>query len=135
DRNNSGSANSGAYNNLLGRFNYDFQAKYLAEFVFRYDGSPAFAEGNRYGFFPSLSLGWRVSEEPFFQDRFSFVDDLKLRASRGKLGSDATGNFQYLQAFTFGGNYPFGGINAPGITSNTLPNPNITWEESLKTDL
>lgn len=135
DRNNSGTGSEGAYNNLLGRFNYDFQSKYLAEFVFRYDGSPAFAEGNRYGFFPSLSLGWRVSEEPFFQDRFSFVDDLKLRASRGKLGSDATGNFQYLQAFNFGGNYPFGGINAPGITSNTLPNPNITWEESLKTDL
>lgn len=135
DRNNSGSASSGAYNNLLGRFNYDFQSKYLTEFVFRYDGSPAFAEGNRYGFFPSLSLGWRISEEPFFQDRFAFVNDLKLRASRGKLGSDATGNFQYLQSFTFGGNYPFGGINAPGVTSSTLPNPDITWEESLKTDV
>lgn len=135
DRNNGGSANAGAYNNLLGRFNYDYQSKYLAEFLFRYDGSPAFAEGNRYGFFPSVSVGWRVSEEPFFRDRFDFVNDLKLRASRGKLGSDATGNYQYLQAFTFGGNYPFGGINAPGITSSTLPNPDITWEESVKTDV
>jgi len=135
DRDNGGSATAGAYNNLLGRANYDFQSKYLAEFVFRYDGSPAFAEGQRYGFFPSLSLGWRLSEEAFFQELFPYVNDFKLRGSRGKVGSDAAGNFQYLQAFTFGGNYPFGGVNAPGVVSSTLPNPNITWEESLKTDV
>lgn len=135
DRDNSGTASENAYNNLFGRLNYDFRSKYLVEFLFRYDGSPTFAEGKRYGFFPSVSLGWRLSEEPFIRDRFSFVDDLKIRASRGKVGSDRVGNFQYLQAFTFGGSYPFGGVSQPGLQSATLPNPNITWEESLKTDI
>ena len=100
----------------------------------RYDGSSRFGAANKWGFFPSAALGWRLSEEPFLRD-LGWLSDLKLRASRGKLGSDATGNYQYLQAFSFGGNYPFGGVNAPGITSNTLPNPDITWEESLKTDV
>jgi TonB-linked SusC/RagA family outer membrane protein len=135
DQETSGGADEGAYNNLFGRVNYDFQSKYLVEFVFRYDGSPIFPEGKRYGFFPSVSLGWRLSEEPFFQERFPFVNDLKLRASRGKVGSDRVPEYQYLQAFQFQGNYVFGGVDAPGIQSSVLPNPNITWEESLKTDL
>jgi TonB-linked SusC/RagA family outer membrane protein len=141
DKDNSGFATESAYNNLFGRLNYDFQSKYLVEFLFRYDGSPTFPQGRRYGFFPSASLGWRLSEERFFQDRFPFLNELKLRASVGTVGSDAVGNFQYLQAFGFTDNdgnpvaYPFGGTDAPGLRSGTLPNPDITWEESVKTDV
>lgn len=135
NKDNGGTASESAYNNYLGRLNYDFRSKYLLEFLFRYDGSQIFPEGNRYGFFPGLSAGWRVSEEPFFRDRFAFVDELKLRGSYGQLGNDRVGQYQYLQAFSFGGNYVFGGSDAPGIFANTMPNPDITWEVSRKTDV
>jgi len=135
NKDNAGSASRSAYNNYLGRLNYDFRSKYLLEFLFRYDGSQIFPEGRRYGFFPGLSAGWRVSEEPLFQDALPFVDELKLRASYGELGNDRVGQYQYLQAYSFGGNYVFGTIDAPGICPNTMPNPDITWEVSRKTDL
>lgn len=135
NKDNAGSASRSAYNNYLGRLNYDFRSKYLLEFLFRYDGSQIFPEGRRYGFFPGLSAGWRVSEEPFFQDALPFVDELKLRASYGELGNDRVGQYQYLQAYSFGGNYVFGTNDAPGIFPNAMPNPDITWEVSRKTDL
>lgn len=135
NKDNAGSASRSAYNNYLGRLNYDFRSKYLLEFLFRYDGSQIFPEGRRYGFFPGLSAGWRVSEEPLFQDALPFVDELKLRASYGELGNDRVGQYQYLQAYSFGGNYVFGTNDAPGIFPNTMPNPDITWEVSRKTDL
>lgn len=135
NKDNSGSASRSAYNNYLGRLNYDFRSKYLLEFLFRYDGSQIFPAENRYGFFPGFSAGWRISEEPFFRDRFAFVDELKLRGSYGELGNDRVGQYQYLQAFSFGGNFVFGGSDAPGIFANTMPNPDITWEVSRKTDL
>jgi TonB-linked SusC/RagA family outer membrane protein len=135
DKNNSGSASAGAYNNYLGRLNYDFRTKYLLQFLFRYDGSQIFAPGHRYGFFPAVSAGWRLSEEPFVRDKLPFVDELKLRASYGELGNDRVGPYQYLQAFSFGNNYVFGSTDAPGVYANTMPNPNITWEVSRKTDV
>ena len=135
DKDNGGSASEGAYNNYFGRLNYDYKSKYLLEFLFRYDGSQVFPKGKRYGFFPGVSVGWRLSEEDFFQNSVSFVDQLKLRASYGEIGNDRVGSFQYLQAYSFGNNYVFGGNDVPGIYSNTLPNPNITWEVSKKTDI
>ena len=135
NKDNSGSASESAYNNYLGRLNYDFRSKYLLELLFRYDGSQIFPEGNRYGFFPGVSAGWRLSEEAFFQDRFPFVNEFKLRASYGELGNDRVGQYQYLQAFSFGGNYVFGGSDAPGIFANSMPNTDITWEVSRKTDV
>ena len=135
NKDNGGSSSRSAYNNYLGRLNYDFRSKYLLELLFRYDGSQIFPEDNRYGFFPGVSAGWRISEEPFFRDRFGFVDELKLRGSYGELGNDRVGAYQYLQAFSFGGNYVFGGSDAPGIFANTMPNPDITWEVSRKTDV
>ena len=134
DKNNGGSASAGAYNNYLGRVNYDFRNKYLAQFLFRYDGSQIFAPGHRYGFFPAVSAGWRLSQEKFIKDRFPFINELKLRGSYGELGNDRVGQYQYLQAFSFGQNYVFGTTDAPGIYANTMPNPNITWEVSRKTD-
>jgi TonB-linked SusC/RagA family outer membrane protein len=135
DKDNSGSASAGAYDNYFGRLNYDFLSKYLFEFVFRYDGSQIFPVGKRYGFFPGVSAGWRLSEENFIKENFSFINHLKLRGSYGQLGNDLVGQYQYLQAFSFGNNYVFGGSDVPGIYANTMPNPNITWEVSRKTDL
>jgi TonB-linked SusC/RagA family outer membrane protein len=130
-----GSAARSAYNNYLGRFNYDFKFKYLLEFLFRYDGSQIFPENNRYGFFPGVSAGWRLSEEDFFKSAFPFVDQLKLRASYGELGNDRVGSFNYLQSFFVGQNYVFGTSDAPGIYASLLANPNITWERAKKTDI
>ncbi len=135
DKDNGGSASEGAYNNYFGRLNYDFKSKYLVEFLFRYDGSQIFPAGKRYGFFPGVSLGWRLSEEKFFQDALPDVDQLKLRFSYGEIGNDRVGQYQYLQSYSFGNNYVFGGSDVPGIYANTMPNPNITWEVSKKTDI
>jgi TonB-linked SusC/RagA family outer membrane protein len=135
DKDNGGSASAGAYNNYFGRLNYDYKSKYLAEFLFRYDGSQIFPEGKRYGFFPGVSLGWRLSEEEFFQAALPDVDQLKLRFSYGEIGNDRVGQYQYLQSYSFGNNYVFGGTDVPGIYANVMPNPNITWEVSKKTDV
>ncbi|RDC62528.1 TonB-dependent receptor SusC [Adhaeribacter pallidiroseus] len=128
-------ASRNAYDNYFGRFNYDFKAKYLLEFLFRYDGSQIFPQGKRYGFFPGISGAWRLSEENFVRNALPFVNSLKLRASYGELGNDRVGAFQYLQFFGFGGNYVFGNTVAPGLTTGVLPNPNITWERAKKTDI
>lgn len=135
DKDNGGSATASAYNNYFGRFNYDFKSKYLVEFLFRYDGSQIFPSGKRYGFFPGFSMGWRMSEENFVRDNLPFVDQLKLRFSHGQIGNDRVGQYQYMQSYSFGSNYVFGGNDAAGIYANTMPNSNITWEVSKKTDL
>ena len=135
DKNNGGSASVTVRNNFFGRFNYDYESKYLIELLFRYDGSQNFPAGKRYGFFPAGSIGWRVSEEPFIKDNVSFIDLLKLRLSIGQTGNDRVQSFQYLQSYSFGGNYVFGKTDEAGIYSNIMSNPNITWEKSTKYDL
>jgi TonB-linked SusC/RagA family outer membrane protein len=132
---NSGSAWETAYNNYFGRLNYNFRSRYMAEFLFRYDGSQIFPEGKRYGFFPAVSAGWRLSEEKFISDNLPFVSELKLRASYGELGNDRVKQWQYMQAFQFGDNYVFGGSDVTGLFSSLSENPNITWEVSKKTDV
>ncbi|HZI24794.1 MAG TPA: TonB-dependent receptor [Chryseolinea sp.] len=135
DKNNNGSATIGGYNNYFGRANYDFDGKYLLEFVFRYDGSQRFPEDRRYGFFPGVSAGWRLSEENFIRNNFDFINQLKIRGSYGQIGNDLVDAYQHLQTFTFEDNYYFGGGVYPGIKPGVLPNPNITWETAEKTDL
>ncbi len=134
DAANGGSASESAYNNFFGRLNYDFKSKYLLEFLFRYDGSQIFPSAKRYGFFPAVSAGWRLSEENFIKNNLPFINELKLRGSYGELGNDRVPAYQYLQAFQFGHNYVYGGKDSPGIYSSTLPNPDITWEVSKKLD-
>ena len=82
---------------LIGRINYSFADRYLLEAQFRYDGSSKFAKGHQWGFFPSVSAGWRISEEPFFKsiDVLKFVNQLKLRASYGVLGDDGDLNYDW----------------------------------------
>jgi TonB-linked SusC/RagA family outer membrane protein len=142
DKDNGGSATRGAYDNYFGRINYDFKSKYLVEFLFRYDGSPIFPDDKRYGFFPGVSAGWRLSEEDFFRNALPFVNQLKIRASYGELGNDRIDIYQYLQSFLFRPNptaapysYVFGTGTVPAIASGVLANPNVTWERAKKTDI
>ncbi len=123
---------------LIGKFNYDYKGRYLAEFSFRYDGSSKFPSDNRWGFFPGASIGWRMSEESFIKDNLKFVFNLKLRASYGKMGDDGAADYQFLSGYdypnTSGGsnnNYPtgyvFGGAYTNALGFRAVANPNITW--------
>jgi len=126
----------GSYNfsreSFLSRIAYNYDEKYLAEFQMRVDGSSNFPEGNRYGFFPSLSLGYRISEESWFNS--DAINDLKIRASYGRLGNDNVGQFQYYDNYTFNNQYILGGELVTGLDLIKLGNPNITWEVANKTD-
>lgn len=124
---NDGSSSQSARQNIFGRVSYDYAGKYMGQFTFRRDGSPNFPEHKRFGFFPSFSLGWRISEEKFMNN-LSFLDNLKLRGSYGKMGNDLVDSFQYLTTYLFSGNYVVGGSDVTGLLQNGVPNPNITWE-------
>lgn len=126
--NNGGSAYDQARRSLFGRLAYDYAGKYMAQFNFRYDGSYIFASNKRWGFFPGISLGWRLSEEKFLKDNVSWLNSLKLRASYGQQGNDNVGAFQYLLKYAMGRNYVFGGADVEGIYQESLPNEAITWE-------
>jgi TonB-linked SusC/RagA family outer membrane protein len=117
---------------LVGQFTYDYAGKYLADFRFRYDGSSKFPEGSRWGFFPSLSAGWRISEEGFIKDRFDFLSNLKLRASYGEMGDDASANHYPpdIVGYNLDGNsvgWYFDSVLNGGVTATGIPNPNLTW--------
>lgn len=124
-----------ARQNYFGRLNYGFDEKYLVDLTMRYDGSANFAKGNRFGFFPSVSLGWRISKENFFKS--DLITELKLRSSWGLLGNDRVDNFQYLQIYNVGNSYVYGEnpVRSNGLTPGKEPNPNITWETSEKINI
>lgn len=124
---NNGSASQTARQNEFGRINYDYAGKYLAEFTMRRDGSPNFPANKRWGYFPSASVGWRLSEEQFMK-KYSFINALKLRASYGVMGNDLVNPFQYLTNYGYGNNYVIGGSDVTGLVQTGVPNPNITWE-------
>ncbi|GAB3275206.1 TonB-dependent receptor [Larkinella harenae] len=134
DKDNSGTAYETARRNFFGRVNYNYSEKYLIDFNFRYDGSQNFPVGKRYGFFPGVSVGWRLSEEPFIKDRLTFIDNLKLRASIGKMGNDQVDAFQYLSTYTFGDGFYFADP-VTQLNRGLTPNPNITWEVARTTNL
>ncbi|HTE22926.1 SusC/RagA family TonB-linked outer membrane protein [Flavitalea sp.] len=121
---------------LVYRVAYDFDKKYMIEASGRYDGSYYFAPDDRFGFFPAFSAGWRLSEEKFMKNRFSWLNNLKLRASYGEVGALAGSPFQYMNTYNvLGTNYVLGGNAVQGITARAEPNPNITWERAKKTDV
>lgn len=120
------------------RAKYDYDTKYLAEVTGRYDGSYKFAGMTQYrwGFFPSASLGWRISKEDFMSNTSSWLDDLKLRASVGLLGNDGVSEYMYLSTYSQWGSYVIyptvsGNVSAPGIYTSAVANPNLTWEKTL----
>ncbi len=130
--NNNGGASESSRQNFFGRVTYDFKAKYLFGFNFRYDGSPIFPKETRWGFFPGVSAGWVLSEEAFIPDLFS---NLKLRASWGQTGNDRVDPFQYIGIFSYSTGTVINGNDVRGIAASTTPNPNITWEVSENTDI
>jgi len=118
-----------------GRLNYDYRGKYLLEGTFRFDASHKFPRDTRWGFFPSFSAGWRLSDESFMQN-LGWMDDLKLRASYSRAGDDNVAAFKYLQGYRIRSNvgdriinkrYVFGSTAYRLIASTGLSNPDITW--------
>ena len=118
-----------ARSSVIGRVNYDYSGKYMVEFAMRADASAEYPPKGRWGYFPSISAGWRISEESFIADNFSAINNLKLRGSFGILGNDAISSFDYLTGYNITTNYYiFGSTPAPVISSAGLANPDITWE-------
>ncbi len=123
---------------FFGRVNYDYQGRYLFEASARYDGSSRFTSGHKFGFFPSASIGWRISEEPFFESLKPVVNNLKLRASYGTLGNQNVGNFSYIRLVNFKdfAAFNFGGSAMARYTN--LGDPvasDKTWETSKQANL
>ncbi|WP_129714065.1 TonB-dependent receptor [Pedobacter sp. SYP-B3415] len=112
----------------FGRAGYSFADKYLFEANFRYDGSSKFARQNRWGFFPSVSLGWRLSEESFFRFWKDKLGDLKIRGSYGQLGNQAVDDYQTFTTYDiYQDQYGFNNVSVPG-TGYTFGNPDLQWE-------
>jgi TonB-linked SusC/RagA family outer membrane protein len=136
--NNDGNASVSAHEGLVGRLNYAYAQKYLAEFSFRYDGSYKFAPDKRWGFFPAASLGWRISEETFFKEALPFVENLKIRGSYGKIGDEGDfAAYQFLTGYTYpSGNYVLGsGGLSNGASDKGMPNTILTWYESTTSNI
>lgn len=146
-----GSVYAANYNAFIGRVNYNYANRYLLEAQFRYDGSSKFADGHRWGFFPSVSAGWVVSEESWFKNSFlKSIDQLKLRASWGEMGDDSGANYDWVTGYTYpstGGNADSGYYNgyAPGYifgnefiyaaTPMAIANLDISWFKAQTLDL
>ncbi len=136
-----GSSNRAARLNYFGRVSYDFQEKYLMEFLWRYDGSYLFPEETRYGFFPGFTAGWVVTKENWFDDSNSdsLFNYLKLRGSWGQLGNDAFNDDefpanQFLASYGFG-SYVVNNALVTTLSESTFPNRGITWEVATNIDV
>ena len=134
-----GSPNSqGALSSFFGRVNYNWNETYLLSLVMRADGSSNFARGHRWGYFPSVSAGWVITNEPFMENLSKdFLSFLKLRASWGQNGNCNISAFQYLATISLGARYYFDDKSTPAIGAypDILPNPDVKWETSEQTDL
>lgn len=130
--NSTGSSNSSSFGFLsyLGRVNYSFKGKYLANFTVRSDGSSRFGTNSRYGTFPSGSVGWVISEESFLSSS-PVLSNLKLRASYGTIGNAGIGNFTWRGAYSLGASYNGSGGTSPSI----LENPDLSWEKTTQLNI
>lgn len=130
-----GSAAEWSLRSFFGRINYDYMQKYLLEANLRYDGSSRFATGNKYGVFPSVSAGWRITEESFMED-VEWINNLKLRASWGRLGNQDIGNYPYVSSITLGLNYIFNQtVPVQGGAVVDAANSDISWETTAMTNV
>ncbi|MDR1116555.1 MAG: TonB-dependent receptor [Tannerella sp.] len=136
DLSNEGSSSETKQRSIIYRLNYAFDDKYLIETAGRYDGSYYFAPNHRFGFFPSVSLGWRMTEESFLKDKTGWLNNLKLRFSYGESGALASSPFQYLTSYGLYGNATvLNGAPTQGIYERSEPNLDITWEKAKKLDV
>ena len=128
ERNNAEIFSQSARSSYVGRVNYDYKQKYLFEATMRADATARYAVEGRWGYFPSISFGWRISQEDFMKDSPTW-NNLKLRASYGLMGNDAVSNFDYLTGYNISsGFYMFDGKPFPIISSAGLANRLVTWE-------
>jgi TonB-linked SusC/RagA family outer membrane protein len=137
DKNGLGDRTSQAF---VGKLNYDYKGKYLLEFAFREDGSSKFPEGSRWGFFPSASLGWRISEEPFVKHALPQLSNLKVRASYGKTGDDGSANTypSTVVGYEIRPNdigWIYNGSLTNGVSPTAIPNPDLTWYTAKMFDI
>ena len=123
-----------AIQSLFGRIRYNFNERYLFETTVRNDGSSRFPTTQKYGIFPSLAAGWRISEEKFIKDNVSWINNLKLKASWGKLGNQNIGNYPWQSSYQLGRDYVFGGVFTQGAALTTLTDPNLKWESTQTSD-
>lgn len=127
-----GGATEWAIQSFFGRVNYDYKGKYLVEVNARYDGTSRISPDTRWGFFPSVSTGWRISEESIMKE-VDWLDNLKIRASWGRLGNQNVGLYPYQEVLSTT-SYPF--ISAqPGVTQNRMVDRNLRWETTTMTDV
>ena len=135
NRSNEGNSWRSVLTSILGRVFYSYQNKYLFTATIRRDGSSKFGKNNRYGYFPSFSLGWNVAEEKFMENVL-WLDQLKLRGGYGVLGNQEIDNYQYSSTITTGINYPDGnGGLLQGAFPKNFANPDIKWEETAMTNV
>lgn len=135
NRSNEGNSWRSVLTSILGRVFYSYQNKYLFTATIRRDGSSKFGKNNRYGYFPSFSLGWNVAEEKFMEN-VHWLDQLKLRGGYGVLGNQEIDNYQYSSTITTGINYPDGnGGLLQGAFPKNFANPDIKWKETAMTNV
>lgn len=122
---------------LFGRIMYNYMGRYLIELDARYDGSSKFPKNSRFQFFPTVSLGWRVSDEKFMDWAKNWLDNFKIRASWGRLGSQPGSDYPYQSVFNMvEGYFLFDGTRYPtGISTPSLINPHLTWEKSTSKNI
>jgi len=118
----------------LGRVNYEYKDKYLLSVSMRADGSSKFAPGNKWGSFPSASLGWRVKEEPFLQN-VTAISDLKIRGGYGELGNNGIGNYDWQAVMLSNTQYVMNNALIGGTFFNALANKDLKWESSKMTNV
>ena len=116
---------------FFGRINYDYKSKYLLSATFRADGSSKFSDGNRWGYFPSAAVAWRVSSEPFMEGTKSWLDDLKLRFSYGTAGNNNIPSGQMNLNYASSSTSWINGFNNYWAASKTMPNPDLKWETTI----
>lgn len=130
-----GTKTRSALRSLFGRVNYNYQMRYMLMASFRYDGSSRFAKGNKWGFFPSVSLGWNIANEPFWEDLKETVSMFKFRLSYGALGNQNIGLYRYIPTLSYNTNtlnYPFGGRDTSmGYAITSFPSSGIKWETTV----
>lgn len=130
-----GNYNEWAMRSYFGRINLNWDNKYLLEANLRSDGSSKFAPGHRWGCFPSISAGWRISEEGFLKGASRWLNLLKIRVSYGSLGNNATTSYYMYQSLFATANYVLNGSIAGGLAQTVLANPNLTWEKTYMTNV
>ncbi|MEO5889023.1 MAG: TonB-dependent receptor [Ferruginibacter sp.] len=134
EKNNGGGGYDRARLSYFGRVGYNYKQKYIAEFLWRYDGSYIFPKEHRFGFFPGVMAGWRISEENFFKNNVHFMDNLKIRGSWGQMGAEpyylgTTTLAEYQFLGTYGLNsYILNDAATRSLNERILPNPDFTWE-------